>query len=97
MRKPRKKKLPTAVIGKKSSAKVRGATRRKKNTVPQKNTPMNKVANKTRKSSAVASVGTFQPAKMSPVKSTKKAVDVRKAKSFDKALKLKKRKKKRGK
>jgi len=93
MRKPRKKKLPTAVIGKKSSAKVRGATRRKKNTVPQKNTPMNKVANKTRKSSAVASVGTFQPAKMSPVKSTKKAVDVRKASSFDK--KYKKRPKKR--
>ena len=90
-------KNPKANVGKKSTAKVTGATRRKSNTVPQKNTKMNKVANKTRKSSAVASASTSQPAKMSPVKATKKAVDVRKASSFDKALKLKKRKKKRGK
>ena len=62
-------------------------------TTQQKNTKLTKVADRTRKSSAVASVGTFQPAKMSPVKSTKKAVDVRKASSFDK--KYKKRPKKR--
>ena len=85
-------KNPKANVGKKSSAKATGATRRKSNTVPQKNTKMNKVANKTRKSSAVASVSTSQPAKMSPRIYNKKA-QVKKASSFDKALKLKKKKK----
>ena len=83
----KKRKLPKAQIGTKSTAKVTGATRRKSNTIPQKNTAMNKVANKTRKSSAVASVSTSQPAKMSPVKATKQKVAERKAASFDKAKK----------
>ena len=96
---PRKvfKKKPKAVIGKKSTAKVTGATRRKSNTVPQKNTKLTKVADRTRKSSAVASVGTSQPANMSPVKATKQKVAERKESSFDKAKKVSKRKKKRGK
>ena len=66
-------------------------------TTQQKNTKLTKVADRTRKSSAVASVGTSQPAKMSPVKATKQKVAERKASSFDKAKKVSKRKKKRGK
>ena len=55
-----------------------------------------KAADRTRKSSSVASTG-IGPAKMSPIKKTTAKVNQRKASSFDKALKLKKRKKKRGK
>ena len=91
----KKRKLPKAQIGTKSSAKVRGAISKpntaSSKTTQQKNTKMNRVANKTRKSSAVASVSTSQPAKMSPVKATKQKVAERKAASFDKALKLKKK------
>ena len=87
----KKRKLPKAQIGTKSSAKVRGAISKpntaSSKTTQQKNTKMNKVANKTRKSSAVASVSTSQPAKMSPVKATKQKVAERKAASFDKAKK----------
>ena len=60
-------------------------------TTQQKNTKLTKAADRTRKSSAVASVGTSQPAKMSPVKKTTAKVNQRKASSFDKALKLKKK------
>ena len=95
-----KKKFPGAQIGNKSTAKVTGgrSSRRKPNTVSASKSPSKlvKAADKTRKSSAIASVGTFQPAKMSPVKKTVAKVNQRKASSFDKALKLKKKKVKRG-
>ena len=99
----KKKKLPKAVIGTKSTAKVTGGrSSRRKNSVNVSSSKLAKVADKTRTSSATASAGTFQPAKMSPVKKTTKAVNVRKASSFDKAKKkagkslAPKRKKKRG-
>ena len=78
-----KKKFPTAVIGKKSTAKLTGGrSSRRKNSVSSKPGKSDEL----RKSAALAGVA-GQPAKMSPVKATKKAVDVKKASSFDKAKK----------
>ena len=88
----KKKLFPGAQIGKKSTAKLTGA-KKKPNTATSKTTQASSsklagAAGGTRKSSSVASVNIGGgPAKMSPAKSTKKAVDVAKAKSFDKAKK----------